>query len=474
MTTTTRSALAACLFTAIVAGALAPRITTATGVSTHGPHGPGNLQVSRVAGNAHNAIVVSWDKLHFHPVDGSHSYTILNYEFALLPNGDPAFCLVALHRPVFGGRGPEYMTYPNSGHPRAAGCILRTVPLDGSDRYSETVTGLKPDTSYTIWVVALYTITDLHSGTTLTYGGDSTVSTPAATATITTASPPDPETPAAASQTCTYKHRLIGVPGASTYAGRILVSSEKADATATIRAYQGDNGHPLDVLDADGRAAETIELDPANSIKRFTLEGAEGWHTVIVEHPSASAMSAATVTMRYRDTGGNIEDTYAPAVEHCQPASSTGPVTQTDSPTEPETPSPPGTETPAPPDPVTPEPETPAEPEPETPAEPETTAPELAVTLTRAVRDSAGKVAVSGTVTNAGTTASASTRIRFLNGRRRIHTATVPAIAGSGVHAISADVTMPEGSAVQVCLVPKGRDADPSNDCDTAAVTTGQ
>ena len=139
-------------------------------------------------------------------------------------------------------------------------------------------------------------------------------------------------------------------------------------------------------------------------------------------------------------------------------ASSTGPVTETDTPPDPETPSPPEPETPAPPDPETPEPETPTEPETTEP-----TAPEFAVALTGAVRGSAGKVAVSGAMTNAGTTASAPTRIRSLNGRRRVHTATVPAIDGGGVHAISADVAMPEGSAVQVCLVPKGRNADPSN-----------
>ena len=129
------------------------------------------------------------------------------------------------------------------------------------------------------------------------------------------------------------------------------------------------------------------------------------------------------------------------------PASSTGPVTETDTPPDPETPSPTEPETSAPPGPETPEP----------------TAPEFAVALTGAVRGSAGKVAVSGAMTNAGMTASAPTRIRSLNGRRRVHTATVPAIDGGGVHAISADVAMPEGSAVQVCLVPKGRDADPSN-----------
>ena len=281
---------------------------------------------------------------------------------------------------------------------------------------------------------------------------------------------PAPETPEPAAQTCTYKHRLIGVPGASAYSGRILISSELPNATATIRAYQSDNGHRIDVLDADGRDVETVSLDPANSVKRFTIEAAQGWHPVIVTHPSESAMQAATVAMRYRD-GGSLEDSYPPGIEHCEPES-TGPVTVTDTPTEPETPSPPEPETPAPPEPETPDPVTP-EPEPETPEPPAQTAPELAVNLTAAVRD-AGKVTVSGTVTNAGTTASAPTRIRFLNGRRRVHTATVPAIGGGAVHTIRADVAMPEGDAVQVCIVPKGRDADPSNDCDTASVTTGQ
>ena len=78
---------------------------------------------------------------------------------------------------------------------------------------------------------------------------------------------------------------------------------------------------------------------------------------------------------------------------------------------------------------------------------------------------------MSGTVTNSGTTASASTRVRIMNGRRRVHTATVPALAGGGVHAVSANVRMPERAAVQVCIVPRGRDANPANDCATASVT---
>ena len=489
MTTKTAAAFAAILAAAFVAGSLAPRMASAhNGANMNvdeGAHypGPPTIQVKRAPGNEHNAIVVSWGEAHIHPHYGGSQkhkhgqiYQIADYRVAIFTTnlafvGDGGE-VRRLSQDLIACEALEYHGYRGANiHPLPAGCIRRIVSLTGSGEYSETFSGLQPDTSYSVSVRTAYR----YPSPSWHPPGDGTISdrtplTSAATASITTASPPatptDPEPPAA--QTCTYEHRLIGVPGASAYAGRILVSSKATSATATIRAYQADNGHALDVLDADGRDVETIDLSPANSIKRFTLEGAAGWHKVTVEHASASAMSAATVAMRYRDPGGSVENTYAPAVEDCRPTSTTG--TTTDVPTDPVTPPPSGptgtgTHT-------GPEPEAPA-PEPETPPEPETTAPtapELAVALTGAVR-SAGEVAVSGTVTNSGTTASASTRIRFMNGRQRVHTATVPAIAGGGVHAIRADVAMPEGSAVQVCIVPRGQDADPSNDCATAAVT---
>ena len=502
------------------------------GYSGHLAQAP-TIQVKRAPGNEHNAIVVSWDEAHYHPYPNPTKtelmiflgdYRVAIYTTDMATGNDASQDTMACE-----GQSRLGNNYQPSVYPRPAGCLQRIVPLNGSGRYSETFLGLQPDTSYSVSVRTTFrwhhsylpggARTDgvhspHHSPFNLTPPATSTITTasspkppvahehteqphthdyaelshqhpahahaavpehthaevpehthePASTRTTTgQVTPTGPDSPAPAAQTCTYKHRLIGVPGSSTYAGRILVSSENEKATATIRAYQADNGHALDVLDTDGRDVETIDLSPANSIKRFTLEGASGWHKVIVEHPSASAMSAATVAMRYRDPGGSVENTYAPAVEDCQPTTTTE--TTTDVPTDPVTPPPSGptgtgTQT-------GPEPEAPA-PEPETTAP---TAPELAVALTAAVRSSAGKVAVSGTVTNSGTTASSPTRLRFLNGRQRVHTATVPAVAGGGVHAIRADVRMPEGSAVQVCIVPRGQDADPSNDCATAAVT---
>ena len=481
MTTTTRAALAACLFTAIVAGTIAPRFASAhpelseevrTGatrraVNAHWPLPPLNFRVQRLASSPHNAIVVSWDAAHLHP--HIPSFTLLtgcSWIERRVGEGRELVCPTREIQPAVSYSMKHYRiavytqdmnpqqdgVFPNAcpgdgygyrRHQELPRCI-RQVVAAGTGRHSTTITGLQPGTSYSVAMLSFYNINE----------GTSVRSTwPFNLASITTASSPDVPT----SQTCTYEHRLIGVPGGAAYSGRILISSKAPNATATIRAYQADNGHRIDVLDADGRDVETVSLDPANSVKRFTIEAAQGWHPVIVAHPSESAMQAATVAMRYRD-GGSLEDSYPPGIKHCEPTS-TGPVTVTDSPTVPETPSPPEPETP---DPVTPEPE---------PTAP--TAPELAVALSAAVRD-AGTVAVTGTVTNAGTTASAPTRIRFLNGRRRVHTATVPAIGGGGVHTISADVAMPDGDAIQVCIVPKGRDADPSNDCDTASVTTGQ
>ena len=138
--------------------------------------------------------------------------------------------------------------------------------------------------------------------------------------------PETPEPPGPVAQTCTYEHRLIGVPGttANAYNGRILVSSKMPNATATIRAYQADNGHRIDVLNAAGHAVETVSLAPAHSVKRFSIEAIRGWHPVIVEHPSASAMQAATVAMRIREPGGSVEDSYPPGIAQCQPATGTG------------------------------------------------------------------------------------------------------------------------------------------------------
>ena len=91
-----------------------------------------------------------------------------------------------------------------------------------------------------------------------------------------------------------------------------------------IRAYQKDNGAPIDVLDSEGSAiGSSVSLSPANSVKQFRLEEIRGWHIVIVEHPSKAAMEDATVAMRLRepDTGVSIE--LAERIEQCTTAATT-------------------------------------------------------------------------------------------------------------------------------------------------------
>lgn len=102
---------------------------------------------------------------------------------------------------------------------------------------------------------------------------------------------------------CAYEHRLTGIPGTrgGSFTGQVLVSSREPNATVTIRAYQKtDNGyHPIDVFDSEGKAVGSVtSLAPAQSIKRFQFEGVRGWHTVIIEHPTARAMRNASVAMR--------------------------------------------------------------------------------------------------------------------------------------------------------------------------------
>ena len=93
------------------------------------------------------------------------------------------------------------------------------------------------------------------------------------------------------------------------------------NATASIRAYQGDNGHPLDVLDsADHAIGSVVSLNPANSIQRFQTEAAQGWHVVTITHTTARAMHAAFVVLRVRGPDG-VQIVPIPPAEHCEPAS---------------------------------------------------------------------------------------------------------------------------------------------------------
>ena len=340
MTRATRAALAG----AILAGALAPPASAheltdtsrTPGTPIHPPQAPPNLRVEDVPGLSHTAAVVSWDEPHSHHIrhvrhererfgirgfDSSRDYR--DYWITLrttpLPSTAgtidrcidrsataPPGCIRRSHSALarFHGPAPGVLSSP---------VTTTTYPLS---RRSLTVHDLTPETTYYVHVAGIFAA----SGK--TYAGAGT------TATFTTAANPDgtPETPGTvATPGCSYEHRIVGVPGTTTggYIGRVWVSSKMPNATASIRAYQGDNGHPLDVLDKEGNAVESVTLAPANSIQRFRTEAAQGWHVVTITHPSATAMHAASVVLRVRGPEG-VQILPIPPAEHCEPTPPSG------------------------------------------------------------------------------------------------------------------------------------------------------
>ena len=374
MTTTARVALAAFLFAAFVAGTLAPGFASA--------HEYTREERRRWAENVtHNSFVFWYTGLHDLHTNGSRHRTysgpIVEYIMNLYPSyGIPQEDNPAVNECMYFGLPPSQM----EGYVRPAAdrlpsycrhSIVKATNLHPISpiSYSIRFSGLSPDTEYTVYAWEIkrykYSYTDVSNGIYIKRGQKYAVSGhPLRVVTAATGSEPEtpepetptepePETPEPETPTesepetptepepetpiisetpgCTFEHRLIGVPGtaANAYNGQILVSSKIPNATATIRAYQADNGHQIDVLDAEGHAVENISLAPARSVKRFSIEAIRGWHPVIVAHPSKSSMNAATVAMRIREPGGSIEDSYPPGVEHCEPATDTGPVTET-------------------------------------------------------------------------------------------------------------------------------------------------
>ena len=132
---------------------------------------------------------------------------------------------------------------------------------------------------------------------------------------------PDPVTPDPEGPTCTYEHRLIGVYGArsgNTHRAEVLVSSKVEGASIEIRAYQGNIGTELDVLDRGGSAVgPDVTLGAANTLRGFRPEGATGRHTVIVKHPTKAAMDNATVALQLRGPDVGFQVVPVPGIEQC-------------------------------------------------------------------------------------------------------------------------------------------------------------
>ena len=367
-----RKAGAACLFMGIVAGLLAPgfafahaEITEreAAGSTTHPPEAP-NFQIS---GITHNAVVIAWSEVHSHPRDRTTSAQEIELrEYWISLSTSPLLQVRNANGRAFAGSDRCIYRYHSGTHAilpylegiPPEGCIRRNVS-PGRSSYSVTVSGLTPETTYYLNVISVgvyhdpvveetrglfyYSLSDdsgvsarvVNFRTTATPPEPETpdpetptepetpepeTPTPPTTPEPETPTTPEPETPDPSTPDCTYEHRLIGVPGTTGagYTSQILISSKDSKATVKLRAYQAFNGAPIDVLNSDDQAVgSTTSLSPANSVKMFRLEGARGWHIVIIEHPSKAAMDNATVAMRLRepDTGVSIE--LAERIEQC-------------------------------------------------------------------------------------------------------------------------------------------------------------
>ena len=297
-----------------------------------------NIQARHAPGMSHNAIVVSWDavKRSGYGIGGTGEQPITSnsYDYDGEYHRGRAWpwvtgYWVTLSTTRYASPRCFYRQFPTP-----VNCYRRDV-APGSASYSETFTGLSPETTYYIDVAPTFQNPRYDGGPRYTFVADYPryiVALGGRRATITTTvagETPDPDTsdpetenpdPSTPEPDCTYEHRLIGVPGTTRagYTSQILISSKDSKATVKLRAYQAFNGAPIDVLNSDDQAVgSTTSLSPANSVKQFKLEGITGWHIVIVEHPSKAAMDNATVAMRIREPDSGVSIELAERIEQC-------------------------------------------------------------------------------------------------------------------------------------------------------------
>lgn len=263
----------------------------------HGPEAPLNIRVEGVSDRSHNTIEISWDEPHNHNDFGNEfsNHHAVSYYLSVYTAPFPRIIQQAhtTDRAVICALRYD-AARPGVELPLPPGCTRKVIPFD-QDSYSETISGLSPETTYYVIIMAIPISADWNRAYSYHYQG--------AIGRITTSEIP-----------CTYTSTLVEVPSDS----RIVVSSRESNATATIRAYRDNNGQSIDVLDSSNRRiSNPVSLAPANSIKRFRIEDISGWHTVIVEHGTARLAYRTTVGMRVRQTDGSYFMEYARGVEDC-------------------------------------------------------------------------------------------------------------------------------------------------------------
>ena len=393
MTTTlkamSRQAAAACLFTAIVAGLLAPGFAGAHEISaeeveiaksnpgTRQPPGgrnarpgpPTNLRMVAT----HNAVVVSWDAGHGHAGQWWRNNRFIGHRLFLAPSGSGVNS-----DDVFANCPDDF-----------SGCTWRLVPLGNTGfragssdhfegaHYSETISGLMPSTGYWGGVSAVY---QSRSGQEVLWGTyaipvtttaapepetpappepetpappepetptppEPETPTPPEPETPTppepeTPTPPEPETPTPPEPECRWEHRFSTFPAADgSGRGVLRITARKKGAQVRITAFDRTDGTALTVRDlGNGRelSSPAVTLGAANTVARFAVAGDAGQHVLVVSHAEhVAGIRAVTATMM-RQSGGTSQVVHPDVAEHCAPSAPTAPEPETPAPPEPE------------------------------------------------------------------------------------------------------------------------------------------
>ena len=393
---TIRQAAAACLFTSIAAGSFAPGFAGAHEISaeeveiaksnpgTRQPPGGRNAQPEipsdlRVVAT-HNAVVVSWDAGHGHAGQWWRNNRFIGHRLFVVPN------FVKRDFSVADGCPSDFV-----------GCVWRFVPLGNtgfragsSDHfegasYSETVSGLRPSSSYFVGVTAIHNSPSGREISGSSYAKGITTAaapepetpappepetpappepetptppepetptppepetpTPPEPETPTppepeTPAPPEPETPAPPEPECRWEHRFSTFPAAdSSGRGVLRITARKKGAQVRIAAFDRTDGTALTVRDLGNDrelSSPTVTLGAANTVARFAVDGDAGQHVLVVSHAEhVAGIRAVTATMM-RQSGGTSQVVHPDVAEHCAPSASTAPEPETPAPPEPE------------------------------------------------------------------------------------------------------------------------------------------
>ena len=285
---TTMQTLAALAVFAMAQGAvllatgLAPRAVEAHAAITdaertrpgriHRPEAPTNLRAEGAPGRTHNAVVVSWDAGHDHPERLTY-YGNTNSDWI-----ETWLTLYTSPLPTAAGSFNRCLSRTAVA---PVGCIRHSV-APGSASYSETVTGLTPETTYYVHVAAA----DYSDRPAASDGATVMVTTTAGTGTP-DPTMPDPVTPDPVAPVRAYIAPFIPGTAKRAFANAFIMVSNPQSVSAPIRLKAYINGNS-----SAQECATQPDLRPYE-IRRFVRS--DGTLCVARDEPSDFSVRIRTV-----------------------------------------------------------------------------------------------------------------------------------------------------------------------------------